>query len=117
MGVYPWSDGTCYMGEYKDDKKHGYGIYKWTDGRLYLGYWMKGKQHGLGIYKTATTTFKYGLWEEGKRIEWFDDQQIEEITNGHKDFRQYFKKPENVHAQIYGSFDKPEYFDHQLQEI
>ena len=26
-----------YMGEYKDDKKHGYGIYKWADGRLYLG--------------------------------------------------------------------------------
>jgi hypothetical protein len=25
------------MGEYKDDKKHGYGIYKWSDGRLYLG--------------------------------------------------------------------------------
>jgi hypothetical protein len=25
------------MGEYKDDKKHGYGIYKWADGRLYLG--------------------------------------------------------------------------------
>ena len=40
------------MGEYKDDKKHGYGIYKWADGRLYLGQWMKGKQNGLGIYYT-----------------------------------------------------------------
>ena len=53
MGVYTWSDGRSYLGEYKDDKKHGYGIYKWNDGRLYLGNWMRGKQHGLGIYKTA----------------------------------------------------------------
>jgi len=57
MGVYTWADGRCYMGEYKDDKKHGYGIYKWADGRLYLGQWMRGKQHGLGIYKTAETNF------------------------------------------------------------
>lgn len=67
------------MGEYKDDKKHGYGIYKWADGRLYLGQWMRGKQHGLGIYKTAETNFKYGLWEEGKRIEWFEAETINEI--------------------------------------
>ena len=87
MGVYTWSDGRSYLGEYKDDKKHGYGIYKWNDGRLYLGNWMRGKQHGLGIYKTAQTGFKYGLWEEGKRIEWFDEQQTEEITNEKVDFR------------------------------
>ena len=43
IGVYTWADGRCYMGEYKDDKKHGYGIYKWADGRLYLGQWMRGK--------------------------------------------------------------------------
>ena len=48
IGVYTWADGRCYMGEYKDDKKHGYGIYKWADGRLYLGQWMRGKQHGRG---------------------------------------------------------------------
>ena len=43
MDVYTWADERCYMGEYKDDKKHGYGIYKWADGRLYLGQWMRGK--------------------------------------------------------------------------
>jgi hypothetical protein len=95
LGVYTWADGRCYMGEYKDDKKHGYGIYKWADGRLYLGYWSKGKQHGLGIYKTVDTNFKYGLWEEGKRIEWFESQLVDEITYGKKDFRSFFKKPEN----------------------
>ena len=114
MGVYTWADGRCYMGEYKDDKKHGYGIYKWADGRLYLGNWMRGKQHGLGIYKTADTNFKYGLWEEGKRIEWFDDITVEEISTGDKDFRLFFKKDENQLSSLYGSFEKPEFFDQQL---
>ncbi len=111
LGVYTWADGRCYMGEYKDDKKHGYGIYKWADGRLYLGHWMKGKQHGLGIYKTQESVFKYGLWEEGKRVEWFDDAQVEEIQSGQKDFKSYFKKQDNQYATLYSSFEKPYYFD------
>jgi hypothetical protein len=27
VGTYKWSDGRRYEGEYKEDKKHGYGIY------------------------------------------------------------------------------------------
>lgn len=26
-----------YEGQYKDDKKHGYGIYRWKDGTIYEG--------------------------------------------------------------------------------
>lgn len=117
MGIYTWSDGRCYMGEYRDDKKHGYGIYKWADGRLYLGQWSRGKQHGLGVYRTAETNFKFGLWEEGKRIEWFNEQQHQEIQTGMKDFRRYFKKQENQQQSLYSSFEKPDYFDEKLNEI
>lgn len=42
-GVYIWSDGRSYEGQYKDDKKSGFGIYYWTDGRKYEGWWYKGK--------------------------------------------------------------------------
>lgn len=28
-GIYTWSDGRIYEGEYLNDKKHGFGIYKW----------------------------------------------------------------------------------------
>ena len=48
--MYTWADGRKYEGEYKDDKKHGYGVYIWADLRQYSGWWYKGKQHGLGIY-------------------------------------------------------------------
>ena len=35
-----WSDGKKYVGEYKDDKKHGQGTYTWPDGTAWKGYFM-----------------------------------------------------------------------------
>lgn len=28
-GTFKWKDGRKYVGEYFEDKKHGYGIYQW----------------------------------------------------------------------------------------
>ena len=28
-GVFKWPDGRKYQGQYKDDKKDGYGIFEW----------------------------------------------------------------------------------------
>ena len=30
-GIYTWSDGRKYQGDYLNDKKHGFGIYTWAD--------------------------------------------------------------------------------------
>ena len=74
MGIYIYTDGVTYEGQYKDDKKTGYGLYYWTDGRKYEGWWYKGKQHGLGIYTDPTKNkVKYGLWEIGQRRSWFNE--------------------------------------------
>ena len=35
-GVFTWEDGRSYSGEYKLDKKHGYGIFSWPDGSKLL---------------------------------------------------------------------------------
>ena len=35
-----WSGGKKYVGEYKDDKKHGQGTYTWPDGTAWKGYFM-----------------------------------------------------------------------------
>ena len=45
-GVFTWSDGRRYDGEYYDDKKSGYGVFTWPDNRRYEGSWLNGKQHG-----------------------------------------------------------------------
>ena len=32
-GIFTWTDGRKYEGEYLNDKMHGYGIYTWADGK------------------------------------------------------------------------------------
>ena len=97
MGKYEWSDGRTYLGEYKQDKKHGYGLYKWADGRKYDGFWFKGRQHGLGCYFTPKdTSTKHGLWEDGKRIKWFTDDEVNEIKAGLLDWTKIFHDPASI---------------------
>ena len=71
--MYSWSDGRQYEGEYKDDKKHGFGTYVWADGRSYTGGWRDGKQHGQGEYRQIDGKVREGVWHEGKRAYWLDE--------------------------------------------
>ena len=48
--MFKWPDGRKYEGEYKNDKKEGYGIFYWPDGRIFKGNWYEGKQHGEGEF-------------------------------------------------------------------
>jgi len=51
----------CYMGEWKNDKRSGFGISERSDGLKYEGEWYNNKKYGYGV-----TTFKDGSKEEGK---------------------------------------------------
>ncbi len=58
------TDVNCieiYMGEWKQDKRTGYGIAERSDGLKYEGEWFNNKKNGYGV-----TTFKDGTKEEGK---------------------------------------------------
>jgi len=50
-----------YMGEWKNDKRAGFGVCDRSDGLKYEGEWFNNKKSGYGI-----TTFKDGSKEEGK---------------------------------------------------
>lgn len=50
-----------YMGEWKNDKRSGFGISERSDGLKYEGEWYNNKKYGYGV-----TTFKDGTREEGK---------------------------------------------------
>ena len=71
-GVFTWTDGRSYNGEYVNDKKEGWGVFIWPDGRKFEGYWLGGKQHGRGKYY-KDGRMRVGEWENGKRIRWLDD--------------------------------------------
>lgn len=50
-----------YMGEWKQDKRSGYGISQRSDGYVYIGEWHNNKRHGYGVF-----TYPDGKREEGK---------------------------------------------------
>ena len=50
-----------YMGEWKADKRTGFGIAERSDGLKYEGEWFNNKKNGYGV-----TTFRDGSKEEGK---------------------------------------------------
>lgn len=50
-----------YSGEWKNDKRAGFGVSERSDGLKYEGEWEGNKKHGYGA-----TTFRDGSREEGK---------------------------------------------------
>ncbi len=63
-------DGSKYVGEWKDGKKHGQGTFSWPGGAKYVGEFKDDKQHGQG-----TLTFDDGkvlkcTWVNGEAVEW-----------------------------------------------
>ncbi|CAF90800.1 unnamed protein product [Tetraodon nigroviridis] len=50
-----------YMGEWKNDKRSGFGVSERSNGMKYEGEWLSNKRHGYGC-----TTFPDGTKEEGK---------------------------------------------------
>ena len=37
FGTLTWADGDTYVGEYKDNKRHGQGTYTYANGENYVG--------------------------------------------------------------------------------
>jgi hypothetical protein len=45
-----YDNGDKYLGDYKDDKKHGKGVFTYSDGSKHECDYKDGKRHGKGIY-------------------------------------------------------------------
>lgn len=67
---FQFISGSTYKGEWKDNKKHGFGVHELPDGTKYEGSWEYGKRHGLGtlwVVRGGASTKQYsGNWEAGK---------------------------------------------------
>jgi hypothetical protein len=110
-GIYFFKKNKIYMGEWKSNKKHGYGEYIVDDklyignyymdsrdgfginylkgeDKLFIGFWKNNKRCGFGKIFNGNK-FKYGIWpnpdDENKKTEWFKND-LEAM--------EYFKKNE-----------------------
>ena len=85
---YGWcksADNYIYKGEYKNNKRNGYGILLRIDGekeiKEYEGYWKDDQMHGKGEQNLHFGCFFIGEWDNGKR------QKGEIITNSKGGFK------------------------------
>ena len=72
FGTYTFASGDKYVGEYRNDKKHGQGTYTHADGDNYVGEYRDGKPYGQGTY-----TF-------GPSSKWAGDKYVGEFKDGKK---------------------------------
>lgn len=55
-----------YVGEYKNNKKHGKGVYEYENGVKYVGQYVDGTKEGPGILYNGDETISYdGLFKNG----------------------------------------------------
>ena len=72
------SKGT-YIGNVKDNQRHGKGIMKYNNGDIYDGHWKKDKKrHGKGILKYNNGDIYDGHWKDNVR----DGKGIMKFKNG-----------------------------------
>jgi hypothetical protein len=62
-----YGNGDKYVGEWKNDKRHGQGTYTFTNGEKYVGEWKNGKRHGQGNNVFAGGDKFVGTFKDGKR--------------------------------------------------
>jgi len=59
VGVYNWSDGRVYQGQWKNNKMEGRGVFEWPDGRRYEGEYIDDKKEGQGVF----------YWPDGRKYD------------------------------------------------
>lgn len=68
-GIFSYSDGDRYLGEYRDNDMDGFGVYIWKNGgTVYRGEWKESSMHGCGVKVVRQGNGK-ALAEEGEFVD------------------------------------------------
>ena len=63
QGIFTYTDGRKYEGEFKDNKFNGQGTYTFADGGKFEGEYKDGLRNGQGTYTYANGRQKIGKWK------------------------------------------------------
>ncbi|MDA8866592.1 trypsin-like peptidase domain-containing protein [Porticoccaceae bacterium] len=67
QGTYIFSHGDVYVGEFKNDKRHGQGTYTYSEGDQYEGEHKDNKWHGYGKFTFSNGDVYVGEFKNAKR--------------------------------------------------
>ncbi len=79
QGTYSWADGKKYTGGFKNDKRNGRGTYTWPNGASYKGEWEGGKKAGYGIYTFPDGRKSIGIWENGSLSQEMEEAEVNKL--------------------------------------
>ena len=63
QGTATFANGAKYVGEFRDDKFQGQGTYTYPNGDKYVGEFRDDKFHGQGTYTYADGRVEESMWE------------------------------------------------------
>ena len=66
-GKYFWASGAYYEGEFKDNYLHGYGKHVWADGNIYEGMFKEDKPNGFGRLIISSGGVYEGEWKDEQK--------------------------------------------------
>ena len=99
FGNYSYNDGGEYIGEFKDDKRHGQGTFIFPSGNKYVGDWFANKREGQGIL-----FYKGGDKYEGDfKNDKMSGQGVYTFSSGSKDVGMFGNDKLNGFAKRYDS--------------
>jgi len=64
-GTWMRSDGSQYVGKWRNGMRHGSGTYTWASGHRYEGGWSDDRPHGFGTAYFADGDVHQGQWRRG----------------------------------------------------
>lgn len=70
IGIYKWTTGESYVGEFLDDRFEGLGVMTWPTGQKYVGEFKNGDFNGIGrYYYTDKSRSKISIFKDGRMVE------------------------------------------------
>ncbi len=68
-GTFTYPDGAKYEGEFANNEKNGHGTFTWPNGAKYVGAFARGTANGRGIeYAPDGAAIRTGLWADGEFV-------------------------------------------------
>ena len=101
QGTYKWTNGDVYKGNWVDDKRHGQGTYIWHDGSKYKGNYSHGIRSGYGIYYYTNGTIYEGTWQNNLKHGIANFYYKESVNIGGKYFNNEYVSNTGVTQESY----------------